>query len=72
MAKLAAPYVSKGTGGRRGLSHNPFNEGVSVPRDEWDRAARKNPALNSKDRHERSEAVTKSILGGELAAYRRR
>jgi len=72
VAKLAAPYLAKGTGGRRGLSSSPFNEGVSVPRADWDRLARDNPALESRDRKERSAAIEAEVLGGALAPYRRR
>lgn len=70
--KLAAPYVSRGTGGRRGLSASPFNEGVQVPKAEWDRIAERNPGLNSRDAAERTEAVRGEILHGELAKHRRR
>jgi hypothetical protein len=69
--KLAAPYVAKGTGGKRGLS-SPFNEGISVPQAAFNKAAAKNPALNSKDRQERSEAIKKEVLKGDLAKFRRR
>jgi len=70
--RLAAPYIAKGTGGKRGLSSSPFNEGVSVPQADFDKAAAKNPALKSKDRLERSDALKKEILSGNLAKYRRR
>lgn len=72
MSKLCAPYVARGTGGRRGLSSNPFNEGISCSQQQFDDAASRDPALNSRDRKERSEALTKSITSGELAQYRRR
>ena len=72
MTKLAAPYVARGSGGRRGLSSTPFNEGVQVPQAEFDKAAAKNPALKSKNRLERSEALKKEILKGDLAKFRRR
>ena len=68
--KLAAPMVSRSLG--RSKSESAFNEGVSVPQDHWDRAVKNNPALESKDGKERAEATKKSILGGELAKYRRR
>lgn len=68
--KLAAPYVSRG--GRRSKAASPFNEGISVPQAEWDSAAARNPALNSRDRLERSEAIARETLHGELAKYRRR
>lgn len=67
--KLAAPYVARGS---RQTSRSPFNEGVSVPQKDWDAIAKRKPALNSKNRKERSEAIQKEILGGELAKYRRR
>ncbi len=69
MAKLAAPYIAKGT---KRTTASPFNEGVSVPQAEFDKVAEKNPALKSKDRKERSEALTKEILKGDLAKFRRR
>lgn len=69
MGKLAAPMIARGT---RDVSRSPFNEGVSVPQADWDRLAAKNPALNSRDRKERSEAITREILKGDLAKYRRR
>ena len=43
-----------------------------MPQKDWDDIASRKPALNSKDRKERSEAVTREILNGELAKYRRR
>ena len=68
--KLAAPYVARGGG--RHKSSSPFNEGVQVPQGDWDALAKKNPALNSSNRKERSEAITKEILTGDLKKYRRR
>lgn len=70
MAKLACPYVSRMNGGR--ASASVFNEGISVPKKDWDAEVKKNPALGSTDRKEQSEATTKSILTGSLAKYRRR
>ena len=70
MSKLAAPYVSRG-GGRR-KSASVFNEGVQVPQAEWDRIAKRNPAIASKDNAERYEATKKEMLHGELAKFRRR
>ncbi len=67
--KLSAPFVSR-RGGRS--KDTPFNEGVQVPQAEFDRLAEKNPALKSKNRLERSEALTKEIKHGELAKFRRR
>lgn len=73
MSKLAAPFVSRSSGSRgRSITSSPFNEGISVPPADWAREAAKDPALNSKDRKERSEAITKSILNGALSKYRRR
>lgn len=68
-AILSAPMI-----GRGGLnpSRSAFNEGVSVPRAEWQKLAARNPALDSADRKERSEAITREILSGSLAPYRRR
>lgn len=69
MTRLASPMVSR----RAARSTDtPFNEGVSVPRADWDRLAARNPALASKDPREKAEAVRKEILHGELAKYRRR
>ncbi len=70
MAKLAAPYVSRGGG--RSKASSAFNEGIAVPQKDWDEIAKRKPVLNSKDRKERSEAITHEILKGELAKYRRR
>ena len=70
MGKLAAPMIAKAT--RSGRSASPYNEGVSVPQAEWDKVARKNPAINSKNVQERGEAVRKEILKGDLAKFRRR
>ena len=66
--KLAAPMI----GGRRSASASVFNEGVSVPQADWDRITARNPALVSKDVTEKSEAMRKAILQGELRDYRRR
>ena len=71
MGKLAAPFVARSAGGGR-KARSAFNEGVSVPRAEWDKLAARDPALNSRDKGERTEAVRKSMLGGELAKFRRR
>ena len=68
--KLAAPYVSK-SGGRNKAS-SAFNEGISVPQAEWDKAVKRNPALESKNKAERTEATRKAIQGGELAKFRQR
>ncbi len=67
MAKLAAPMIA-----RAGRLSSPFNEGISVSQADWAREAKANPALNSKDRQERSEAIRKEVLGGSLKKYRRR
>ncbi len=68
--KLAAPMISR-SGGRT-PSASAFNEGVQLTQAQWAREVQKNPALESKDRKERSEATKKSILTGSLAKYRRR
>ena len=68
--KLAAPYVSKSGG--RSKSASVFNEGVSVPQAEWNKAVKANPALDSKDKFERADATKKAILSGELAKFRQR
>ncbi len=65
------PAVSR-AGSARALSSSPFNEGISVPKDAWAREVAKDPALGSRDRAERSEAITRSILTGDLAKYRGR
>ncbi|SFL44742.1 hypothetical protein [Shimia aestuarii] len=67
MAKFPCPYVAKGS---RALTRTAFNEGVQVPNAEFDKLAAKNPALKSKNRQERSEALKKEILTGELQKYR--
>lgn len=67
--KLAAPYVSRGT---RSTARTVFNEGISVPPDQWAKEASANPALASKDKAEASEAIRKSIQTGALAKYRKR
>lgn len=63
MKKLAAPFVS-----RRSLREGttPFNEGVQVPQADFDKLALRKPALKSTERLERSEALTKEILHGDL------
>lgn len=66
--KLAAPYLAKGS---RATTRSAFNEGIQVPKAKFDKIAANNPALNSKDRLERSEAMKKEILTGELAKFRR-
>ncbi len=71
MGKLAAPFVARSAGGGR-KARSAFNEGVQVPQAEWDKLAAQNPALNSKNKAERTEAVRKSMLSGELAKFRRR
>lgn len=68
--KLAAPFVSR-SGGRSKAS-SAFNEGVSVPKGDWDALVKKNPALASKNAGEKHEAMKKEILHGDLAKYRRR
>lgn len=65
------PAISR-AGSSRALASSPFNEGISVPRDDWAEQMRRNPALGSSDARERSEAITKSVLSGDLAKYRRR
>lgn len=65
------PAVSR-AGSGRALMSSPFNEGISVPPAEWAREVAANPALASRDRKERSEAISKAILGGSLAKYRGR
>jgi hypothetical protein len=70
MTKLAAPYVSRSGG--RSKSASAFNEGVQVPQAEFDKLAKANPALVSRDPSEKNEAMKKAILHGELAQYRRR
>lgn len=65
------PAVSR-AGSGRALMSSPFNEGISVPPEAWAGEVAANPALASRDRKERSEAITKSILGGSLAKYRGR
>lgn len=67
--RLAAPMIAKGS---RSLQRSAFNEGVQVPQKDFDEIAARKPALKSKDRLERSEAMTKEILTGELKKYRRR
>lgn len=69
MSRLASPMVS-----RRGARSpdTPFDEGVSVPKADWDRLAARNPALASRDPREKAEAVRREVLHGELAKYRRR
>lgn len=68
---LACPYVSRGSAR---TTKTPFNEGVSVPKEDWARLVAKNPALASKDATEKAEAVKKAMTapGGELRDYRRR
>lgn len=67
--KLAAPMISRRASRSR---DTPFNEGVSVPRAEWDRIAAANPAIASRDPREKAEAVRREVLHGELAKFRRR
>ncbi len=69
MSKLAAPYVARGG---RATTKSAFNEGVQVPQKDFDEIAKRKPALKSNNRLERSEAMKKEILTGELAKYRRR
>jgi hypothetical protein len=65
------PAISR-AGSHRALSGSVFNEGVSVPRADWAGEVRQDPALASPDKHERFQAVKRSILSGSLAKYRRR
>ena len=69
MAKLAAPMISRAGSDTRS---SPFKEGISVPPAAWAREVKANPALASNNRKERSEAITKSVLGGSLKKYRKR
>ena len=71
MSKLAAPFVSR-QGAGRSASRSVFNEGISVPHEQWQQEVAKNPALESKNKAERAEATQKAILSGSLAKYRRR
>lgn len=69
MTKLACPMVSRGS---RETTRSAFNEGVEVPKGEWNKLVAKNPALASRNNAERAEARKKAILTGELAKYRKR
>lgn len=69
MAKFPCPYVARGS---KRTTQSAFNEGVQVPQKDYDEIAKRKPALKSADRLERSEALKKEILTGELAKYRRR
>ena len=59
-------------GGMRSAADQPFNEGVQVPEAEWRKIVKRNPALESKNIHEKTEATRHEILKGELAKFRRR
>ncbi len=69
MAKLAAPMVSRGT---RATARSVFNEGIQVPKADWQRETAANPDLTSKDPDTRNRAMKKAITEGALAKYRRR
>jgi hypothetical protein len=58
------------TGGK--ALRSSFNEGISVPEAAWKQEVARDPALASRDKGERYQALKRSIERGELAKYRGR
>ena len=56
---------------RKAEEEAPFSEDVQVPQADFDRLARIKPALKTKITLYRSGALTKQVLQGAFAKYRR-